>query len=175
MSNFSKSILYSTTVLAVGLIAIFAIYDVVSTQKSSTGVAAIEPASGEGSSTAGIDADAMSNSLNDIRESAGNKLKEAKDDVAEIKDALENVGNQNIVKTDSLTESTSGVSDAELEATVEATEEKVETIEPAAGALTESITEKGDAVIENAEDVSEDISNTIEESAETLPEINIHN
>ncbi len=46
MSNFTKSILYSATVLAVGLVAIFSIYSNVSTSPD-VSVAAIEPATGE--------------------------------------------------------------------------------------------------------------------------------
>lgn len=46
MSNFTKSILYSATVLAVGLVAIFSIYSNVSTSPDAS-VAAIEPATGE--------------------------------------------------------------------------------------------------------------------------------
>ena len=46
MSNFTKSILYSATVLAVGLVAIFSIYSNVSTSPDAS-VAAIEPATGD--------------------------------------------------------------------------------------------------------------------------------
>ena len=52
MSNFTKSVLYSTTVLAAGLIAIFSIYNNVSTSKDEISMANISPAAGE--STLGI-------------------------------------------------------------------------------------------------------------------------
>ncbi len=52
MSNFTKSILYSTTVLAAGLVAIFAIYNNVTTDQSGSSLAQITPAAGEESSVA---------------------------------------------------------------------------------------------------------------------------
>lgn len=60
MNNFTKSILYSTTVLAVGLVAIFAIYDNV-TQNQIASVAEIAPAAGE--SDFGIRFDAETGAL----------------------------------------------------------------------------------------------------------------
>lgn len=60
MNNFTKSILYSTTVLAAGLVAIFAIYDGV-TKDAGVQVAAVEPAAGE--SDFGIQFDSETNAL----------------------------------------------------------------------------------------------------------------
>lgn len=169
MSNFTKSILYSTTVLAVGLIAIFAIYDVVSMQKQGgQAVTAIEPAAGDGTSQIGIDANAMSESLNDIRTSAGDTLEEAQEEVAEMKEALESIENQDIQKTEK------PIIDTDIEATdkdiaenaaeeSDVVEVDAESAEPAAGKIEEEIVETGESVIEKAEEIENAIPTPKEE------------
>ncbi len=49
MKNFTRSVLYSSTVLAAGLVAIFAIYSNVSTFENGQSIANISPAAGESS------------------------------------------------------------------------------------------------------------------------------
>lgn len=51
MSNFTKSILYSTTVLAAGLVAIFAIYNSVTEPSDGFSVSEIAPAAGDSEDT----------------------------------------------------------------------------------------------------------------------------
>lgn len=93
MNNFTKSILYSTTVLAVGLVAIFAIYDNV-TQNQSTAVAEIASAAGE--SDFGIQFDAETGALTpepqeiaEIAPAAGEETAEATHEHAEEEHATE--------------------------------------------------------------------------------------
>ncbi|MCK5374219.1 MAG: hypothetical protein KAJ40_02955 [Alphaproteobacteria bacterium] len=47
MSNFTRSILYSTTVLAMGLVAMFALYNSVIISPDGASVAQISPATGD--------------------------------------------------------------------------------------------------------------------------------
>ncbi len=62
MNNFTKSVMYSTTVLAVGLVAMFAIYSNISPNDGSSSIANISPAAG-GASDLGVNFDdALSNS-----------------------------------------------------------------------------------------------------------------
>ncbi|MDH5722352.1 MAG: hypothetical protein OEY94_03405 [Alphaproteobacteria bacterium] len=180
MSNFTKSILYSTTVLAVGLISIFAIYDYVSTQQATTqGIAAIEPASGEGKNDSDANTSATSASLNDIKGLTENPLEDVKEGIAEIQEAFENIEAEEVTKTPGYEKPTFGVSAENIEKVNSTEPESVETeaefIEPAAGTITESIVEEGSEVIEKAEDISGDIGATASETAEPISEAEIQN
>ncbi len=84
MSNFTKSVVYSTTVLAAGVVAIFAIYNNVSTSPDGSSVADITPAAGVSSIGIGYDK-AIENVSNTIEAST----EAAKEKVGEIKDSAE--------------------------------------------------------------------------------------
>ena len=69
MSNFTKSIVYSGAVLAVGLVAIFAIYN--NMAPTGTNFASLEPASGEATSTIEDGFEGTTNSILDAAADAG--------------------------------------------------------------------------------------------------------
>ena len=81
MSNFTKSIVYSTTVLAAGVVAIFAIYNNVSTSPDGSSVADITPAAGVSSIGIGYDKaiENVSNTIEASTEAAKEKAGEMKD------------------------------------------------------------------------------------------------
>tara|TARA_B100001093_G_C26739599_1_gene976044 strand:+ start:309 stop:908 length:600 start_codon:yes stop_codon:yes gene_type:complete len=193
MSNFTKSIFYSTAVLAIGLIAIFAIYDMVAKPTGTlNNIAGIEPAAGGNKSDLGIDAETMSQSLDDIKETAGNTITEVKEEVVEMKNALEKIQNEPIIKNnkpldyseagevvefsdESSIISTEGEEIPSLDTPVEKMSDEtaeiqdstpaVEDTEPAAGAEETTIIENATEAIENVTDTAEEAIGNIDTKA----------
>ena len=90
MSNFTKSIVYSTTVLAAGVVAIFAIYNNVSTDTDGAAVAGITPAAG--TSTIGINFENVIDEAKTKATLAASDAKEAVGNAAEgAKETMDNV------------------------------------------------------------------------------------
>ncbi|MGN7438249.1 MAG: hypothetical protein ACTHOO_06340 [Alcanivorax sp.] len=129
MSNFTKSIVYSTTVLAAGVVGIFAIYNVASTPPGSN-VAEISPAAG--TSSIGIDYSAAVEKAQDAKDSvieAGVATSEA------IGEAVEDAKEMGADMTESISADIEDAKDAITEATEtpvneEAPVEKVKEIAP---------------------------------------------
>lgn len=159
MSNFTKSILYSTTVLAAGLVAIFAIYNNVTTSKDGTSVASIAPASGENSlgvnfgetvnSISAGAAEAMKSAGESVTDTAASAMETAKQATATSADALNNIATsagevvsdkvENIAEaiTDAVepteNDAIEAVETATEGASKEAVEEAIEDVKPATG------------------------------------------
>ena len=83
MNNFSKSIMYSSFVLAAGLVAIFAIYNNDATNRNMGMIAAIEPAAGEEAETKSTDLNAIAEAVKETAENAYEATTETMNNVAE--------------------------------------------------------------------------------------------
>jgi len=119
MSNFTKSIVYSTTVLAAGVVGIFAIYNVSSTPNAGD-VAGIEPAAG--ASTIGLDYSAAVEKAQDAKDSvveAGVATSEA------IEGAVEDAAEMGSEMKETISAEIEDAKDAMDEATTNATETPV--------------------------------------------------
>ncbi|MCK5384066.1 MAG: hypothetical protein KAJ29_00725 [Alphaproteobacteria bacterium] len=84
MSNFTRSILYSTSVLVVGLVAIFAIYNDVANAPDGANVAQISPAAGI--SNLGITYDAQDAGAQSLLD---NISSDAQDVIEPVNDAMQ--------------------------------------------------------------------------------------
>ncbi len=170
MSNFTKSILYSTTVLAAGLVAIFAIYNNVTTSPDGGVFAGLAPAAGEqsGESDLGINFEAEFKKAEDAVESVSTDIQQKT--TSAVENNLADIATQ---AGDSVPEATAGLEDLAEKAdhAKEAVEEKTTTtVETVTDAATDQVTEKAeeatDAVTEKAEEiVTEKVDETVTKKA----------
>jgi methyl-accepting chemotaxis protein len=144
MSSFTKSIFYSGAVLAVGLIAIFAIYDNVA---QDPGFAGIEPAAGEEetlgetiANEAGEFGDAVEETTGEALEATGEAIEAAGEEMKETGEEM----------AEGAEEAAEAAEDA-AEATEEAAEEIAEEDETAS----ETEPASGDAVVDEMEESME--------------------
>lgn len=160
MSNFTRSILYSTTVLAAGLVAIFAIYNNITATGSmdATAAADIAPAAGGSSdlginfgedelaaenSEAGQDNVASDEAVQETAEALstistasgeGEEPAQSENTEAELKAVADEAGKAVAATEDAL----DAAADATVEATAEVTEEAAEAVEETAESVEES-------------------------------------
>tara|TARA_R110001592_G_scaffold79054_5_gene236786 strand:+ start:2007 stop:3068 length:1062 start_codon:yes stop_codon:yes gene_type:complete len=159
MSNFTKSIVYSTTVLAAGVVAIFAIYNNVSTDTDGAAVAGITPAAG--TSTIGINFENVIDEAKTKATLAASDAKEAVGNAAEatgeaIEGATQAAGEAISDAAEGAKETMDNVIGAEEGKSVgDVIGEKIDAIEPAAA---------GSEATEKPADVKK------EDTKEALPE-----
>ncbi len=149
MSNFTKSIFYSTFVLAAGLVAIFAIYNNVTTNQSGSSLAEISPAAGEESAIV-IEYDEVMNKGSDV----------AADATTAVLGAAETVGS-----------AINGAVDATEETLAEAgdmVEKTMESLAPAAGEETTTEAPAEETPVTEGEEAATDAAATEDAPAETV-------
>ncbi len=175
MSNFTKSILYSTTVLAAGLVAIFSIYNNVTKTDTAAAVANITPAAGQSdlgiNFNAGDIAENMTTMASDAVENAGEAMTDgatALNDVAaatgyhvsdaasNAMDAVATITDISDVKPDMLNDVTETVGEKLSDA--------VETPDVSLSNSGEELIDSATTALENATDATTE--NTLENSIE---------
>lgn len=174
MSNFTKSILYSTTVLAVGLVAIFSIYDNVTTSNSAK-VAAIEPAAGESDLGIAYDSDTneikaspavssdlvkkAENQMDDVPKPAKDVASAAGDTASDAAQALPDDSEKTLDETAASLDKATGNADASSEDGGQSTPSEEQSIEPAAGTAEDiSADTPAEAVDQKEKDATQDSS-----------------
>ena len=152
MKNFTKSVFYSTTVLAVGVVGIFTIYNNVTTTGDAASVASISPASGQ--SDIGINfGEALDNASQSFEEVTSNATKTMESSASALNDMVSAAGEE-------VSETVGEVTNTASDIVTKAEEKPAEVISETTGTVSETV-----------ETATETVETTAEEAIPAVPEV----
>ncbi len=170
MKNFSKSILYSTTVLAVGVVGAFTIYNNVSPSNEGASLANISPASGQ--SDLGINFSAALDNADYVFEGTTSNAAEMMESSAgALNDMVSAAGDKVSDAVEATTEGASNIANAADDKISNVVDDATETSDTVSDAADDNVS----GIADKAEESTTEITDNVDSASDVVPEVDAVN